>query len=114
MSLQNQKQTDIQERRAATRVPYQVELLVASSDGDEVPSADQFCAAETRNLSPMGISFFSDQEFEPQQTVVLRLGAESQPIYLSGSIVHCQHDRWGNSEQFFVGVQFNGRLNQDG
>ena len=112
MSLQNEQQTQLQERRAATRVPYQVELLVACTESDEVPSADQFHSAETRNLSPMGISFFSEREYEPQQAVILRLGGQERPIYLSGTIVHCQHDRWGESDQFFVGVQFNGRISQ--
>ena len=99
-----------QERRAAPRVDFQVGLWFAIYDRENFPAASEFRCGETRNLSPMGISFFTDRVIEPGQMVVVKLGRDSQTICLSATVIHCQHDKWGSEDEFFVGCEFASRL----
>ena len=98
------------ERRRAERIGYEAIVMVAEFDGQNLPLPDQFRAVETRDLSPMGISFL-DSRSPTSDLIVLRLGGSKlDPIYVTARVAHCNEGFWERKRQFMVGCELTGRL----
>ena len=98
------------ERRAVSRHPCLLRVLVAPFDGNEVPTERMFQEVPCHNLSTRGIAFLWP-DAPVFEFVVVGLGALQNPTYLTARVAHCTSHGDGTGEfKFLVGCSFGGRI----
>ena len=98
--------TATRERRRVPQVAYKETLHVAPYDG-KLPPAASFLQVSATNVSPFGIGFLT-KSFPRCETLVLRFGEESQPVFMSARVVHFTAG-FGDSD-YLVGCEFLARI----
>jgi hypothetical protein len=80
------------EQRTARRFPYDHVQPVAPATDDTMPDESEFFAAQFRDISTTGFSFFVPDEF-PADRLVARLGTEPDVVTVLAEVVR-QHEVW--------------------
>ena len=80
-------------------------LRIAPYNGRKLPEETDFEEVETRDLSPLGLSFLT---LDPPKTIrmMLMLGDDYCPIYVPARVVHRQEGFWADRWQHLIGCEF--------
>ncbi len=104
------------ERRKSLRTASEVIIHAAPYDGTNVPARHEFKNVVARELSPTGISFYSDRQ--PSSDSFLLMFGEPGHVqgehggmqYLSARVVHCSHLPLDRNQQYLIGCSFSDRV----
>ena len=97
------------ERRRTEREAYQIVIHAAPYDGKTVPAHHEFRNVVTRDLSPTGISFYTDLE-PSSDCFILMLGGPDRAQYLSARVIHFSQGFQDRKLQYLIGCTFTGRI----
>ncbi|HJN08793.1 MAG: hypothetical protein QGG09_16510 [Pirellulaceae bacterium] len=100
------------DRRTDDRRPYERWQLVAPYDGESLPEQDAFREKRCIDLSSSGLSFFSARR-PVTSHVVVALGQDPF-LFFVAEIVHIHEVESHNGTEFFVGCNFQNRVDYEG
>jgi len=99
------------EKRREKRFGFPCKQLVAFCSEDATPSDDEFVFVECRDISAIGIAFYTPTlPPERNNCVVCALGSSSSLTYMRSRIVRVSRTRRDDEMVFLVGCQFIGPI----
>ena len=94
-----------EERRSAVRMKYDVSYWVADSDGESIPLLPEFRRVRGCDLSPIGISFYSDSPPKSEQ-VALMFKGQKYHSYMLARVVHHKSCLLEGQRRYLIGCHF--------
>ena len=101
----------LHEKRREKRFGFSCKQLVAFCSEDATPADDEFVFVECRDLSAIGIAFYTPTlPSDRNNCVVCALGSSSSLTYMRSRIVRVARTRRNDQMVYLVGCQFIGPI----
>ena len=99
------------EKRREKRYTFPRKQHIAFCDDGRVPAADEFETVDCRDLSAIGLSFYTPGlPLNHANHVVCALGNPADATYMRARIVHITRTDYKNKAGYLVGCEFTGRV----
>lgn len=93
------------DRRSAVRIKYDVSYRVANCDGGQVPRRGDFRQVRGCDLSPIGLSFYSDAPPKTDHLALMFKGQQDE-AYMLARVIHQKPCLMDGQRRYLIGCEF--------